>query len=431
MADDAGTMTQAADAPAAGGAAKVVEELMTPKRSVLQRMQELPAAVKTYLLSGDLAAVHKRIFDEYGLSEDDRDVLYYTELQAFFGETSLADFPDKAWGRLSWGDDQEEKAASLVNDILGFAFLPAQAFLGDVSGLISELGGDLKKYPEKQIELRCVAFADGAREIAETSPLSDLDSDMRKRLAHIIESRLRQVRDDSDTKEMLMKAKKTGGMELPEADADAVVSLLASKMRMTKFVEIVGETEAAPDADGAEAPLAPVKELSPIEIKKVYSGTPEEQEALKKRMARFVQVTENDAAKMRDAYYQVLFPPDLRPTDPLYVVAGLVAMAGDDRFSEAVESDERYRNILRDYLQDKGREEDIAAYQEGPIEPRFMNMLLQLLLRGLARYDDRESARFALRYLNALKKQGFDRYADFVAFDMDRGAFRWKDTIDL
>ncbi|HSD12923.1 MAG TPA: hypothetical protein VLC10_05170, partial [Patescibacteria group bacterium] len=281
-------------------------------------------------------------------------------------------------------------------------------------------------------ELRAVTFTGGAREIAEATPLPDLDPDMRKRLAHIIESRLRQVRDDSDTKEMLMKSKKTGGLELSATDADKVMALLASKMRMSAFVEQIEEKK-SPEEGGqaAAAPAEGRKEFAAIDIKKIYSGNPEEQEALRKRMERFQQVTEGDAAKMRDAYHQVLFPPDLRPTDPLYVVAGLVVMADGDRFTDAVENDERYRNILRDYLQDKGRQEDVAAYQEGPAEPRFMNMLLQLLLRGLARYDESESARFALRYLNTLKKQGYDRYADFVAFDMDKGAFRWKDTIKL
>lgn len=417
-----------APAPAEPAAEQAPNALAT----ILQRLQEVPITIRKYLLSDELAALHQKIFDEHGLTPDDRDLIYYTELQTFFGDIPLADFPDRAWIRLEWDDAQEEKAAAVIIDVLGYVFLPAQAFLGDVAGLIAEFGGDLKKYPEKQLELRRVTYMEGAREIAESVAIADLPEDMRKRLAHIIESRLRQVRDDGDTKEMLMKAKKTGGMELSEADANGVLSLLASKMRMTKFVEAMDEGKAADlPVDAAGQPAAPGKELAAIDIKRIYGGTDEEQEALKKRMERFSQVTENDAAKMRDAFYQVLFPPDLRPTDPLYVVAGLVVMAGGDSFSDAVENDERYRAVLHDYLKDKVGEDELAAYDAAPTEPRYMNMLLQLLLRGIAGYDEAESARFGLRYLNALKKQGYDRYADLVAFDMEKGAFRWKENVEL
>lgn len=439
MADETMTTEEgAAQAVAEAAAPEPSETPAEPARpnalaTVLQKLQGVPDAIRSYLLSDELAALHKKVFDDHGVSQDDRDLIYWTELQTFFGDIPLADFPDRAWIRLDWPDEKEELAAAVITDVLGLIFLPAQAYLGDVAGLITELGGDLKKYPEKQLEMRRVSFRDGAREIAEATGIEGLDEDSRKRLAHIIESRLRVVRDDMETKEMLMKSKKTGGLEMSEENAARVLSILASKMRMVAFSEAV-ESPAEKKSPGAgpaggESPAR--RELSAIEIKKVYSGTPEEQEGIAKRLQRFTQVTEKDPVKMRDAYYQVLFPPDLRPTDPLYVVAGLLAMADGDQISEAVDNDERFANIVGQYLADKGMQADVARYPGERTDPRYMNMLFQLILRGIAGYDEGESARLGLRVINALKKQGYDRYADLVAFDMEKGAFAWKDAVEF
>jgi len=430
--EEGAVAAEAAGAPAEDAPAAPAQP--NALKVILAKLQDVPVAIRKYLLSDEVAALHKKIFDEHGLSQDDRDLIYWTELQTFFTDIPLADFPDRAWIRLDWPDDKEEKAAAVITDVLGYVFLPAQAYLGDVAGLVSELGGDIKKYPEKQIEMRRVGYREGAREIAEATGIESLDEDARKRLAHIIESRLRAVRDDADTKEMLMKAKKTGGLEMSDADAERVMSILSSKMRMVAFSEDAAPKEEKKSPEGAapsaESP-APKRELSAIEIKKLYSGTAEEQEGLSKRVQRFTQVTEKDPVKMRDAYYQVLFPPDLRPTDPLYVVAGLIAMADGDQVSESVDNDERYANIVSQYLADKGMQADLERYPNERTDPRFMNMLFQLILRGIAGYDDGESARFGLRVINVLKKQGYDRYADLVAFDMEKGSFSWKDKIEI
>src|SRR5688572_12167600 len=106
MADDAVTMTQEEEAGAAtkGSEAASVEPRVAvadgdlqPVPSVLQRLQTLPDVVRTYLLSDELAALHKKIFDEHKVSDDDRDVIYYTELQTYFSEIPLAEFPDRIW----------------------------------------------------------------------------------------------------------------------------------------------------------------------------------------------------------------------------------------------------------------------------------------------------------------------------------------------
>ena len=403
-----------------------VENLGGPEVGILMRLKGLPEAVFNYVMSDELAALHMTIFNKHGLSKDDRDMAYYTELQTFLGEIALADFPDRLWNRLPWPDDQEAKMTALVVDLLGFIFLPAQAHLGDVAGLISELGGDLKAFPEKQLEVRRITYAEGAAEIAAAADISEDEGDgdsMRKRIAYIIESRLRHVRTDADVKEMLMRGKKTGGMEMAASEADRIIGLLETKKRMTSYAES-REAETA-----VEAPAA-APEYAAADIKKLYAGSPEEQEALGKRVDRFTSMTKGDPSKMRDAFYQVIEPPDGGPIDPQYVVAGLICMADGDKISDALAEDDRYRAIVREYLTGKNRQAELPAYEDDPTDAKYVNIFLQYLTRGIAGYDDAESARFALRVINLLNKQGYNRYADLVHFDMKDGEFRWNDLVE-
>ncbi len=403
-----------------------VEDTGGPEVGILVRLQGLPEAVFAYVMSDELVTLHKTIFEKHGLSQKDRDMAYYTELQTFLGEISLADFPDMLWNRLPWEDAQESKMASLVIDILGFIFLPAQAHLGDVAGLISELGGDLKSFPEKQLEVRRITYAEGAAEVAAAADLDedDVDGDgMRKRLAYIVESRLRHVRTDVDVREMLMRGKKTGGIEMSAAAADKVIELLESKARMTSYAE-------SHESESVKAESANESEFTAADIKKIYAGSPGELESLGKRVDRFMSVTASNPSKMRDAFYQVIEPPDGSPIDPLYVVAGLISMADGDKISDALVEDDRYRAIVREYLTGKNRQAELPAYEEDPTDAKYMNVFLQYLLRGIAGYDEAESARFALRIINLLNKQGYNRYADLVAFSMKEGEFRWHDVVE-
>jgi hypothetical protein len=387
-------------------------------------------------VSKDISDTREAIYVQAGLNEAERTIALYTDLEVFFGDILLDDFPDKLFSRLPWKDEEEERARKLALEILGRIMLPAQAYIGDVPGLIIELDGDPKRYPQEILELRTVSYKDGAAEIAEAVAPDDMGTDMRKRMAFIVESRLRSVRDDADTLEMLTKSKKTGGMELTDAQANAVLDAIKVKARMTKYVEMVEEDKpAAAEADAQAAPEAPTKQYTAVEIKKIYAGTNEEQEALVKRIKRFRSVTDSDSAKMRDAYFQVLYPPDLRPTDPLYVVSGLIAFAEDGEVSDLLKYDERYKDIIRKFYTEteKGiaRADEFSRFESDPTDPTFVNLFLQLLLRGFAGYDDAESARYGLRVTNALKKAGESQYAGLNVFDMDRGAFKWTTPVEF
>ncbi|HTK04010.1 MAG TPA: hypothetical protein VL500_00330 [Candidatus Eisenbacteria bacterium] len=436
MEDQARQLTDEAAADAAvmaapmAGAPPADETADEPKAdfTFFELLATVPAVIRNYLVSKDITKKREEIYAKFGLNEEERTLALYSELEVFFGDCPLDDLPDRLFARMPWPDEDEEKVRKLSLEIYGRILLPAQAFLGDVVGAIKKFGGDANAYPQDMLELRIVPYKAGAEEIVNDAAPAELDADMRRRLEHIVESRLRNVRDDGDTKEMLMKAKKTGGMELQETTAIEIIDAIRLKTRMTKYVEALEEKEEGNGEQGQSA-AAPARLLTAAEIKKIYGGNPEEQQAIMKRVKRFRDVTKNDTAAMRDAYYQVLYPPDERPTDPLYVIAGLLAFAEDGELEMLLTEDARYREIVSKYYTEtesgKARAEDFNRFQNDFKDPAAMNLFLQMLLRGFAGLDEAESARFGLRLANTLKRAGQPEYAGLTVFDMEKGAFRW------
>lgn len=432
--DIAAEAAQQAVTTAAGAQDEAPSEPTEARVDFFTMLGLVPAVIRNYLVSKEITDKREAVYLQAGLNEAERSIALFTELEVFFGDILLDDFPDTLFRRMPWKDDEEERARKLALEILGRIMLPAQAYIGDVPDLIAELGGDPKSYPEEMLELRTVSYKEGAAEIADAVADEDMTTDMRKRLAYIVESRLRFVRDDADAMEMLTKSKKTGGMEMTEQRAGEVLDAIKLKTRMTKYVEMV-EPEKSADATAATEDVTPAKQLTAVEIKKIYSGSADEREALDKRIKRFRAVTESDSAKMRDAYYQVLYPPDLRPTDPQYVVAGLIAFAEDGEVADLIKYDDRYKEIVRKYYSEteKGaaKADEFSRFEGNPSDVPYVNLFLQLLLRGFAGYDEAESARFGLRAINALKKVGDAQYAGLVVFDMERGAFKWTTPVEF
>src|SRR5690606_9134174 len=156
----------------------------------------------------------------------------------------------------------------------------------------------------------------------------------------ILESRLRGVRVDSETREALMKPRKVGGAALSAVVADRVMDMLALQVRMTTFVEASKEERAKKMAAA----------FGPEDIRRMYAGSEEEQQQITKRMQRFSDLTKGDEAAMADAFLQLLVPTPERPLDPLYVAAALFVTADGNHLSRLLDSDERYRDIVREFL---------------------------------------------------------------------------------
>jgi hypothetical protein len=429
---------------------------------IMEHFNALPVSIRDYLNSSRVAGELRAIYKEFNLSADDREIAYAIVLKVFFGMVKPADFADTLWTELEWEDSEEDRCRRLVISLIGRVLLPAQSFLGDLTGVLTEFGGKVGDYSTEQIELRVISYDEGAREIANAVDLP-FDEEGRIRLSHIIASRLRDVRDEMETKEMLMRSKKVGGMELDETAAEYILNFIKQKAQLTKYVEYVDKSEMVRDALGptqeaslptgdmsvvvtpagqelpavapaeavVEPPAPSVGGLSAADIKAIYSGSEEERADLAKRIAKFREVTASDPDRERDALNEILYPPDLGPVEPLFVVAAVLAMADDGALPSALADDMRIREMINKYLVDRRLQSVAFRFAEKPGDQEFMNIFLQLMLRAFAGLSDAEAARFGLRASRAMKKAGYLEYDGFVAFDADTKAFRWLKPIEL
>jgi len=87
---------------------------------------------------------------------------------------------------------------------------------------------EVKKYVNLSAAVP-VDYSTDARRLIAAFGYPNADEIMPKRLENIIIARLKDVRDDLETKENLMKSKKVGGLEFSEAEADKLLGLIKNK----------------------------------------------------------------------------------------------------------------------------------------------------------------------------------------------------------
>jgi len=387
-----------------------------------------PEAVQKYMVSRDLAKRREGIYVRHALSAEDRYMTMRTETEVFFKLLPLEDFADTLWTRLDWPEDQEAKASALIIDILGNVFLPAQDHLGDVMAQIVDLGGDASGFVVAPTSQRTLTYEDGVKEVMRALGGLTFSPEVRKRIAHIVEMRLRDLHDDLETRELFVKPRKTGGTELDGPTAERIVAAIKTLSVMTKYVDVLpvaAPTRAASSAPGPRAAASATvgSAWTPERVRALYVGTEEERLAIAQMAEKFLKVTEEDPVKMIDAASEVVAPPDGRVVDTELVVGVLAAMA-EQGFLGLLREDPRAVALVEAYRVNAGMEG-----QPETDEVQAMSMFLQVALRGTASLDEAESARFGMRIVNAAKRAGDGHYAGLTYFDAVAGAFRWRDPI--
>lgn len=94
---------------------------------------------------------------------------------------------------------------------------------------------EVKKYANVSPAM-AIDYSALAEKIMSAFGYQPTDVVMIKRLHNIIVARIRDVRDDLETRENLIKSKKVGGMELAEKDADRLLALINNKPASGKLV---------------------------------------------------------------------------------------------------------------------------------------------------------------------------------------------------
>ncbi|HCC22188.1 hypothetical protein A2480_03620 [Candidatus Uhrbacteria bacterium RIFOXYC2_FULL_47_19] len=392
-----------------------------------EMLSTLPEPVQSYLLSAELDKVRITIFDRLNLSLDDRDIALYTELEVFFGDVDLIDYPDELWTNLPWEEKDKPQAQELVRETVGRIFMPARSFLGKVAELLEEIGGQVGDYPTNQIESRIITYNQAAQEIAVEINLPRPNEASLRRLQGIIESRLRGVRSDADTVGMLVKPTKTGGLELSTEDADRIVALISREMKWTNFVDQLPDSAAAAKTEDLAAEL----KYPPEKIKQLLAGTPEEQKVLALSAEHLNQFTKENDGQLKDWLHDVIYNLVDGRVEPWDVVAALMLLTKRGLLLDTLSKDLRFGQAIRTFSEEKGYDRQfIDVFKMQPSGPQAVNVFLQMVLRGVAGLSDGDAARYGLRITNMLKKSGQAQFSGLVAFDLDEGKFVWTEPMD-
>ena len=393
-------------------------------QSLADRMKAVPVAVRDYFYSEEMSAAREEIYDKHNLPDEDRSVCFVTEMQVLLREISLGQFPNELWNRLDWEDSREEAAVALIADLLGHIMLPLSAFIGDVIGLLHELGADPNNYPNKTIEKRVVSYEQALDEITDSLNLDDMSVKDKKRLRYIIESRLREVRDEAETKRMLTKPAKVGGLEMSDVQAGEIIKLVEDERNLTRYTE--EKVDIVATDEGVQAQPSFTAE----EIKKIFAGPVGEQKAIAKQLEAVSERGGGNGDILREEMHDIMYPDALEVISKEQIIATLLLFARQGELVPTLIDDERYRDVIRAYYEQVGQPMSEAISNE-PAGPAAMNAFLQIVLRGIAQLSPADAARYGLRVINALKKKGESQYVELIAFDMDRGEFVWTQPINF
>ena len=120
---------------------------------------------------------------------------------------------------------------------------------------------EIKKYTETPLApAKITDYVDAATSIILSFGYPTADEVMVKRLGAIVIARLKDVRDDLETKENLMKNRKVGGMEFPDGDAERLLKIIKSVASGQAVPENLGgaskELESILAEDEPEEPVA-------------------------------------------------------------------------------------------------------------------------------------------------------------------------------
>ena len=199
---------------------------------IQQKIAALPGPVQDYLYSERAGDLNEKIITRNKLSEDQEPKLYALLRELYVEATPLSRLVEETKTRFALDD---AKAKQLAVDIAGFRLLPLDKFLGDVDGYIRSLGGDATQYPDFRVQIEHRTAEEAAQDIVDESVASVADARVQSRLRGVVESFLAGVRTEAQTKDVLMRPEKIGGLGL---DAPTAARVLEEAREETRSVII-------------------------------------------------------------------------------------------------------------------------------------------------------------------------------------------------
>jgi hypothetical protein len=219
--------------------------------SVDDELDKLPKEIFDFIFDpNDKDTV--KLYKEAGFSQDQSRVVADLINGVYAGNIQATSFFQSLKEKVTIPEDSLKKFAA---DFIGYRFLPVDDHLkGQASQALIAMGVAPSNYNVKMIVVRAAKPLDLVTEFLHEHPVN-VPAHLEQRLREILESRVRGVRKDADTVNRLVHAEKIGGVELPQAEAEALVEALAAKVAS---VSISPDNEPEPVAVVPSAPaIAP------------------------------------------------------------------------------------------------------------------------------------------------------------------------------
>jgi|GEM_PF-5292186 len=186
---------------------------------------QFPSAVVDHIYGEALTQWYERFFEEQRLLGVQRDAIDEAVWKVYTREHTLDAFLrvlEEQFGSL-------ERARAIAIPILGNDLLKIEDYLGvNIPAYITHLGGDASLFVEE------IPVMEVVRSVMAGIGISSADPVTAKRLEGAITARLSGVRDALETKDVLVRSAKVGGVGLDSVAADRVVGALEEKLRALK-----------------------------------------------------------------------------------------------------------------------------------------------------------------------------------------------------
>lgn len=223
----------------------------------LRSLTELPDEVRLFLLDPSAFVAAKKIVAAYKLSEDSVNSLLDLAEDVTLGRLELADLPIMVTASFGVGLDASRQIAI---DLAGYRLLPIASLVGDVAGQITAWGGDLNKFKTvKPVNIHLFSAENFVRETLGSLGIKMPSVNLQSRLEFILVAFAKGVRDENETKAVLIRSPKVGGMDFTQQAADDLLSTFVEKMKAAKVDFAIRASAASePDVVSGSRPAVPL-----------------------------------------------------------------------------------------------------------------------------------------------------------------------------
>ena len=197
--------------------------------------KDLPDWVKDNLLSDQTLAVNKKIIKDFELTNEQKSIVFDALRKIILKQSNIDELTVVLQG-MGVGID---KANKLIIEVIKQRLLPLKEYLLiDFRPSITKLGGKILKeqssqfVPDKEISLEKTA-----QQIIDELKISFERDVMATRFSNIVVSFLKEVRSEIETKIVLKRDPKIGGMGIEDEMVDKIIQALKKKHQSPKIIK--------------------------------------------------------------------------------------------------------------------------------------------------------------------------------------------------